>query len=150
MRVLIQVVKDAKVSIDQQVVATIGKGLVYFVGFSINDDNKIVDRMVDKLVKLRIFSDENGKTNLNIVQVAGTILSISQFTLYGDVKGGNRPSFVHALAGQDSEKLYDYFNEKLRDLGYDIKTGVFGADMEVNLTNTGPFTLLLDSEELYG
>lgn len=150
MRVLIQVVKDAKVSIDQQVVATIGKGLVYFVGFSINDDNKIVDRMVDKLVKLRIFSDENGKTNLNIVQVAGTILSISQFTLYGDVKGGNRPSFVHALAGQDSAKLYDYFNEKLRDLGYDIKTGVFGADMEVNLTNTGPFTLLLDSEELYG
>lgn len=150
MRIIVQVVEKASVEIKGQIHASISKGFLLFVGFTHTDNEIVIDKMVDKLLKLRIFPDENGKTNLGLSQVNAEILSVSQFTLYADVRGGNRPSFTRSLNGQNSEKLYGYFNEKIATLGYDIKTGVFGADMSVNLTNEGPFTLLLDSEELYG
>lgn len=150
MRVLVQVVKTAHVTIDEEKVSAIKKGVLYLVGFKIGDTKEIVDKMITKLLKLRIFADENGKTNLDLRQVDGAILSVSQFTLYADVKGGNRPSFTLSMAGGESQKLYDYFNDSIKKLGYDIKTGVFGADMKINLINDGPFTLMIDSDELYG
>jgi D-tyrosyl-tRNA(Tyr) deacylase len=150
MRVLVQVVKNADVTINEEKVSAIEKGVLYLVGFQVGDSQELVNKMITKLLKLRIFPDENGKTNLDLKQVNGSILSVSQFTLYADVKGGNRPSFVRSMPAEASQKLYEYFNESIKRLGYDIKTGVFGADMKVNLVNDGPFTLMLDSDEIYG
>lgn len=150
MKVLVQVVKTASVSVEEQTVATIGRGVLYFVGFKHGDNQDLIDKMITKLIKLRIFADSEGKTNLSLDSVGGEILSVSQFTLYGDVKGGNRPSFISSLPGKESEELYKYFISRLVELGYKVATGIFGADMKVSLINDGPFTMMIDSEELYG
>ncbi len=150
MRVLVQIVKSSSVVVESECVGQIGYGALYFVAFKVNDTKEIIDKMVDKLLKLRIFPDENGKTNRSLKQVDGSILSVSQFTLYADVKGGNRPSFTQSMGGKESEELYTYFNRQLTKQGYHVETGQFGADMKVGLINDGPFTILLDSDELYG
>lgn len=150
MKVLVQVVKRASVSIDDRQAASIGPGVLYFVGFTKGDNLDLIDKMIIKLLKLRIFADSEGKTNLSLDQVGGSILSVSQFTLYADVKGGNRPSFTRSLPGSESQGLFHYFNSRLNALGYKVETGVFGANMQVSLINDGPFTIMIDSEELYG
>ena len=148
MRILIQVVQKAEVAINKKIMGSINRGFCVFVGFCSSDNTLIVDKMIDKMVNARLFLDENGKTNLSINAVNGEILSISQFTLYGSLKDGRRPSFIEALEPIKANELYEYFNSKLRSLGYKISTGVFGADMKISLINDGPFTIMLDSKEL--
>lgn len=148
MRILIQECLKASVTIDNVVVGSIEHGEVIFVGFTLGDNQDIVDKMLDKLYKLRIFKDENDKTNLNIDQINGNILCISQFTLYADLSKGNRPSFVNALKGEYSKPLYDYFCEKLKLHFPNAQFGRFGADMKVSLINDGPFTIMMDSKEV--
>ena len=149
MRVILQVVKNAKCVIDNCIHSSIDKGFLLFVGFTEGDNEEIIRKMVEKILKLRIFLDENGKTNLSLKEVNGEILSISQFTLYADVKKGNRPSFISALKGEESSRLYDFFNSELKKSEFKISTGIFGADMKIELINDGPFTLFLDSKELF-
>lgn len=148
MRVIIQNVNRAKCIIDNKIVGEISRGFCLFVGFTHDDTKERVERMVNKLVSLRLFDDENGKTNLSLGDINGSILSISQFTLYASVKDGRRPSFVNAMRPEEATKLYDYFNLCLKNAGYHVETGVFGADMKIDLENNGPFTTILDSEEL--
>lgn len=150
MRILIQVVKKASVEIDEKLISSIDRGFLFFVGFKVDDDEEIMRKMADKAMSLRLFMDENGKTNKSIDDINGEVLSVSQFTLYANLKEGRRPSFVRAMKGEESAKLYDKFNEYVISKGYSVKTGVFGADMKVNLINDGPFTVMLDSEELFG
>lgn len=149
MKILIQECKQASVTIAGEVISSIGSGEVIFVGFTQGDSEALIDKMISKLLKLRIFPDSEGKTNLSLDQVSGELLVVSQFTLYADVTGGNRPSFVKALKGDESQALYNYFVEQLKKQVKVVKTGVFGADMKVSLINDGPFTILLDSQELY-
>lgn len=148
MRFVIQRVKNASVSIDRKIAGAIEKGLLVFVGVSEGDTEKIADKMIKKLIGLRIFEDENGKTNLDLKTVHGNLLIISQFTLYADCKKGNRPSFIQAGRPELAKKLYDYILEKCREQFPDIQQGEFGADMQIALTNDGPFTILLDSDEI--
>ena len=148
MRVVIQNVNSASCTINNKIVGEISRGFCLFVGFTHDDTKERVERMVNKLVSLRLFDDENGKTNLSLSDINGAILSISQFTLYASVKDGRRPSFVNAMRPEEATKLYDYFNICLRNAGYKVETGVFGADMKIKLENNGPFTTILDSEEL--
>lgn len=148
MRILIQECLNASVVIEGRTVGQISKGEVLFVGFTQGDDEEIIDKMVDKLFKLRIFKDENGKTNLNLEAHGGNILCISQFTLYADLSQGNRPSFTKALGGVYSKPLYDSFCLKLKSRIPDVQFGIFGADMKVSLINDGPFTIMLDSQEI--
>ena len=148
MRVVIQNVNRASCTINHKIVGEISRGFCLFVGFTHDDSKERVERMVNKLVSLRLLDDENGKTNLSLEDVGGSILSISQFTLYASLKDGRRPSFVNAMRPDEATKLYDYFNECLRKTGIHIETGVFGADMKIDLENNGPFTTILDSEEL--
>ena len=149
MRVLVQEVKYASVTIDGEKIASIGRGFLLFVGFNNEDTEDILPKMADKVVKLRIFPDENGKTNKSLTDVGGEILSVSQFTLYASAKDGNRPSFVNAMRPELSSPLFDKWNELLRKRFPKVQTGVFGADMKVELLNDGPFTLILDSRELF-
>jgi len=149
MRILVQKVQKASVTIAAKEVASIGRGFLLFVGFTFGDDPGVVAKMADKVSKLRIFPDENGKTNLALDKVGGSVLSVSQFTLYGDVKEGNRPSFVRALQPDYAKSLFALFNNLLREAVPSLETGIFQADMEVSLVNEGPFTLWLDSGELY-
>ena len=149
MRILVQEVLKASVTIDSKEVASIGRGFLLFVGFTQGDDQTVIAKMVDKVLKLRIFPDENGKTNLSLDKVKGSILSVSQFTLYGELKEGNRPSFVAALKPDEARILYAYFNNLLKERIPSLQTGVFQADMKVSLINDGPFTLMLDSKELF-
>ena len=149
MRLLIQRVSKASVTIEDRIVGEIGQGFCVFVGISDSDTKEIADKMIHKLVNLRIFSDENGKTNLNISSVDGELLIVSQFTLYADCKHGNRPSFINAGKPEPSELLYQYINEKCRELVPKVAHGEFGADMQVALVNDGPFTVWLDSEEIF-
>jgi len=149
MRVLVQQVLKASVTIDSKEVASIGRGFLLFVGFTAGDDPNVVAKMADKVSKLRIFPDENGKSNLSLDKVEGSILSVSQFTLYGDVKEGNRPSFVEALRPDFAKPLFALFNNLLKEKVASLQTGVFQADMKVALINDGPFTLWLDSRELF-
>lgn len=149
MRVILQNVLSSSVSIDGKIISSINKGFILLVGFTHTDNELIVDKMVNKIVGLRVFMDEFGKTNLSLKDVDGEILSVSQFTLYGNVKEGKRPSFVNAMRPENATKLYDYFNLKLKETGLNIQTGIFGADMKVNLINDGPFTLIIDSRELW-
>ncbi len=146
MRVLIQKVNKASVIIDAKVYNNIAEGLVIFVGFSILDNPEIIDKMINKIVNLRILEDENGKTNESVLSRNLEILSISQFTLYADSRKGRRPSFSKSASAKDAESLYDYFNKQL-DKYIKVKTGIFQADMKVSLENDGPFTMMLDSEE---
>lgn len=143
MRVLVQKCLSASVSIDNRIYNNIKKGLVVFVGFTDNDNSEKIDYMINKIPKLRIFEDENGVMNKSLLDVQGEILSISQFTLYGDASNGNRPSYVKAMKREKATVLYDEFNKKLNNL-VPTKTGVFGADMKIALINDGPTTLLLE------
>ena len=144
MKVVLQRVQRASVTIAQKRVAQIKNGALLLVGFGQNDDEQTVDYLARKISKSRIFSDQNGKINLAINDVQGQILSVSQFTLYADTAKGNRPSFVDALNPQQAQKLYELFNEKLRASGCDVQTGVFGADMQVELVNDGPLTIIYE------
>lgn len=119
------------------------------VGFGLNDNSTVVEKMAEKVSKLRVFEDENGKMNKSIYDVSGRILSISQFTLYADCKKGNRPSFTNALGGDKAIELYKYFNLCLKNLNLEVQEGIFGADMKIELLNDGPVTIILDSEELW-
>lgn len=148
MRVLIQRVKKASVSIDNKVVGKCDYGYLLLVGFTHIDDENVVNKMVDKVVQLRINEDDQGKTNLNLEAKNGQILSVSQFTLYANCKEGRRPSFVDAAKPIMATHLFDLFNLKLKEKCSHVETGVFGADMKVELINDGPFTILLDSEDL--
>ena len=148
MKIVIQRVLNAKVEVDGEVKGAINKGFLLFLGVSGEDTEAIADKMIEKVSRLRIFEDENGKTNLDINQVDGEVLVISQFTLYADCKKGNRPSFVKAGAPDMAEKLYEYVLSRCKDLFKDTQSGVFGADMKVSLVNDGPFTIVLDSDEI--
>lgn len=149
MRVLVQEVKRASVTINGELYSKIEKGFLLFVGFTQGDTEETLRRMADKVVKLRIFPDENGKTNLSLNQVGGEILSVSQFTLYGNAKEGNRPSFVESMKPDEARVLFALWNNLLRERVPTLQTGVFQADMQVELVNDGPFTLWLDSKELF-
>lgn len=148
MRVVLQRSKDASVKVNNKVVGKIDFGLVLLVGFTDKDSSYEIDYMVDKVINLRAFDDENGVMNKSLLDVGGSILSISQFTLYGDAKKGRRPSYVKALNGNEAIKLYDEFNDKLKNKNINVQTGIFGADMKVTFTNDGPVTLLLEKENL--
>lgn len=147
MRILIQRSKASKVTINGKVNGEIDKGFVIFVGFTSGDNKEIIDKMIDKAINLRIFEDENEKMNKSIQDIGGSILSISQFTLYANCKEGRRPSFVEAMAPDEASKLYDYFNEELRKRIH-TETGIFGADMKVEIYNDGPVTIFLDSNDI--
>lgn len=146
MRVLVQRSLESSVLVDNKIVGKIESGLVLLVGFTYGDSKKEIDYMVDKVINLRIFDDENGVMNKSLMDVHGSILSISQFTLYGNAKKGRRPSYVDALGGEDASKLYDEFNNELLKHNIKVETGIFGADMVVNITNDGPVTLLLTKD----
>lgn len=149
MRVLIQEVLSASVTISGEEVASIGRGELLFVGFTQGDDHDVLLKMAKKINNARIFPDENGKTNLSLASINGETLLVSQFTLYGSLKEGNRPSFVEAMAPSEAKRLYEDFVSIMKGLMPNIKTGVFQADMKVSLINDGPFTLMLDSKELF-
>ena len=145
MRFCIQVVKQASVDIDGVRKASIGPGMLVLCGIGKEDDEAVADKMIAKLLKMRIFSDSDGKTNLSIADIDGEILLVSQFTLYADCKHGNRPSFTDSMGPQRAEELYNYIADTIRPQVKTLETGVFGADMQVNLINDGPFTVMLDS-----
>ena len=149
MRVILTTVDEASVSIKAKEVGRIAKGYLLLVGFTFGDNEEIVSKMVDKIINLRVFPDEHGKINLSLTDVNGSILSISQFTLYASAKGSRRPSFIDALTPSEAEKLYDYFNKLIEERYGRLSTGVFGADMKVSSINNGPFTLILDSKDLF-
>ena len=148
MRFVIQCVQHASVTVGGEVVGQIGRGYLVLVGVSDTDTETIADKMVRKMIGLRIFKDENGKTNLNLSTVKGSLLVISQFTLYADCHHGNRPSFIHAGSPEHANQLYEYILRKCRETVPDVQHGIFGAHMEVSLLNDGPFTIVLDSKEL--
>lgn len=148
MRLVVQRVKEASCTVDGNVTGKINDGFMILVGFGSDDNKTIVEKMANKLAKLRVFEDSDGKMNLGLNDINGDILSISQFTLYADCSKGNRPSFNLALKGEEAIKLYDYFNEVLRQLGFKVETGIFGADMKIKLLNDGPVTIIMDSREL--
>lgn len=150
MRFLVQRVAQASVTVDNQIIGSIEKGLLVFVGISGTDNEEIADKMVKKLIGLRIFEDENGKTNLDLQTVNGQLLLISQFTLYADCRKGNRPSFIHAGAPEPANHLYQYIIQQCRQEIATVEEGSFGADMKVSLLNDGPFTIWLDSNEICG
>lgn len=147
MKVVVQRVSEASVTIDGQIHGKIDKGFLLLVGIQDSDNEEIVRKMADKIARMRIFVDENDKMNLSLSQVSGDILSISQFTLYADCKKGNRPSFSLAGKPEHAKKMYLYFNDYLRSLGIKVEEGIFGADMKVRLLNDGPVTIILDSNE---
>ena len=145
MRVVLQRAKDAQVTVDKKKVGGIQHGLVCLVGFTVGDGPEAIAYMAEKLVHLRIFEDEAGKMNRSLLDVGGAILSVSQFTLYGDCRKGRRPNFMAAARPEVAEELYNAFNEKLRSYNVQVETGIFGAMMEVKLINDGPVTLILES-----
>ena len=147
MRVLLQRVSHAQVSIEGSVCGQIAQGFLALVGITHTDDLSIVAKMARKTAELRVFEDENGKMNRSLMDVQGSILSISQFTLYADCKRGRRPGFEPAAKPELAKPLYEAFNNALKDLEIPVETGQFGADMQVSLLNDGPVTILLDSEE---
>ena len=148
MRLVVQRVKEASCTVDGNVTGKINDGFMVLVGFGSDDNKIIVEKMANKLAKLRVFEDSDSKMNLGLNDINGDILSISQFTLYADCSKGNRPSFNLALKGEEAIKLYDYFNEVLRQLGFKVEMGIFGADMKIKLLNDGPVTIIMDSREL--
>ena len=144
MKVLVQRVLLSSVEVDNKIVGQINKGLMLLVGFTDSDTDKEIDYMVDKIINLRIFDDENGVMNKSLIDVNGSILSISQFTLYADTRKGRRPSYIKALSGDKAILLYDKFNNKLKEENIKVETGIFGADMKVSLINDGPITIMLE------
>lgn len=143
MRVIVQRVKNANVKVDEKIVGEIDYGYMLLVGFTYGDTLDNIKEMVKKIINLRIMDDEEGIMNKNILDVGGSILSVSQFTLYADTKKGNRPSYVKALPGEEANKLYEMFNEELRKY-LKVETGVFGAEMLVSIVNDGPVTITLE------
>lgn len=148
MKFVIQRVEEAKVEVDGKITGKIGRGFLVFIGVSNEDTKEIADKLVKKLLGLRIFADEEGKTNLALEDVGGELLLVSQFTLYADCKKGNRPSFIRAGAPDFANDMYEYIISKCRESGIKTETGIFGADMKVSLINDGPFTILYDSDEM--
>lgn len=148
MRFVVQRVKRASVTIEGELRGEIGRGLLVFLGIGQEDDERMADKMVQKLIHMRIFEDSEGKTNLGLKDVEGEILLISQFTLYADCKKGNRPSFTKAGAPEMANRLYEYIVERCKEQIPRVKCGEFGADMAVELINDGPFTVILDSAEI--
>ena len=147
MRVVLQRVKHASVHVDGRETGSIGQGFLILLGVSDEDDETIADKMADKICRLRIFEDENGKTNRSLQDVGGEILVVSQFTLYAQTKKGNRPSYIRAARPETAIPLYERFVESVeRAMGHRIETGVFGADMQVELVNDGPVTIWIDSK----
>jgi len=149
MRAVVQRVKSASVKVEDHLTGGIGTGFLVLVGVSREDTSKDSAYLADKVAGLRVFTDGAGKFNLSLSEVGGEVLSVSQFTLYGDARGGRRPSFTEAAGAEQGEALYMQFCERLRDKGIEVKTGVFGAHMEVELINDGPVTILLDSAKLF-
>ena len=150
MKLVIQRVTHASVTGDNNVIGKIGKGYTVLIGVSDTDTKEIADKMLDKMIKLRIFEDENGKTNLSLADVGGELLLISQFTLYANCKKGNRPSFIEAGSPDHANALYEYIIEKCKERVDVVEQGEFGAEMKVELLNDGPFTVILDSEQICG
>ena len=148
MRFVIQRVTEASVTIDGEISGKIGKGYLVLIGVADTDTKEIADKMIRKMIGLRIFEDEQGKTNLSLADVDGGLLLVSQFTLYANCKRGNRPSFIEAGKPDVANKMYKYIIEKCRESVDEVQTGEFGADMKVQLLNDGPFTILLDSDQL--
>jgi len=148
MKFVIQRVNEASCKVDNHIIGEINKGFCVFIGVSNEDNEEIADKMIKKLIGMRIFEDENGKTNLALSDVNGSLLLISQFTLYADCKKGNRPSFINAGNPELANSLYEYIIEKCKEHVSDVQTGSFGADMKISLMNDGPFTIILDSKEL--
>lgn len=148
MRIVLTTVLSASVTIDNKIVGQINRGFCLLVGFTHEDNQEVVDKMIDKMLSLRVFPDKNGLTNLSIYDIKGEILSVSQFTLYADLAKGRRPSFVNAMKPDEAKALYQYFNEQVKVKYGAVETGVFGADMKVNSVNDGPFTVILDSKEI--
>ena len=145
MRLLLQRSLHSSVEVDGNVVGEIPFGFVVLVSFTEGDTEKEIDYLIDKMIHLRVFDDEEGVMNRSLLDVGGSVLSISQFTLYADTKKGRRPSYIHALRGEESSKLYDLFNQKLTALQIPCATGIFGANMKVSITNDGPATFMLES-----
>lgn len=148
MRIVLTTVLNASVEIEGKIVGQIDRGFCLLVGFTHSDNKETVDKMIDKMLSLRVFMDEKGLTNLSIYDVGGQILSVSQFTLYADLAKGRRPSFINAMKPDEAKALYEYFNEQVKVKYGAVETGVFGADMKVSSVNDGPFTVILDSEEI--
>jgi D-tyrosyl-tRNA(Tyr) deacylase len=146
MKILLQRSLNSSVTVEEKIVGKIEKGLVLFVSFTEGDSESEIDELVNKVINLRIFDDENGIMNKSLLDINGSVLSISQFTLYADTKKGRRPSYVNALGGEKANILYNKFNEKLRKLNIHTETGIFGSDMKVNITNDGPVTIMLESK----
>ena len=148
MKFVVQRVTEASVTVEEKVVGKIGKGFLVLVGVSDTDDKAMADKLVKKLVGLRIFEDAEGKTNLSLADVGGELLMISQFTLYANCKKGNRPSFIESGAPNMAEEMYKYIITKCKESVPVVEKGSFGADMKVSLVNDGPFTIILDSRDL--
>lgn len=150
MRLVIQRASEASVKVDGETIGRINNGFVVLVGVSQIDDEETADKMTDKMLKLRIFEDEDGKTNLSLKDVGGELLMISQFTLYANCRKGNRPSFIEAGEPLRANELYEYMTARCKAAGYRVECGRFGADMKVSLVNDGPFTIVLDSRDIIG
>lgn len=148
MKLVVQRSKHSKVVVDNKIVGKIDKGLVVLVGFTHTDSIEDIQKLTKKLVNLRIFDDENHIMNKSILDVKGEILSVSQFTLYADCKKGNRPSYINSMKADDARRLYDLFNEEIKNYDIHLETGVFQADMLVEINNDGPVTIILESERL--
>ncbi|MCI8737888.1 MAG: D-tyrosyl-tRNA(Tyr) deacylase [Lachnospiraceae bacterium] len=149
MKFLVQIASNASVTVDEQVIGAIPFGYMVLIGVEDADTKEIADKMIKKMLALRIFKDQNGKTNLSLDQVDGSLLLISQFTLYADCRKGNRPSFIRSGSAAFAKEMYLYIIEKCKDAGVNVQTGEFGAEMKVSFTNEGPFTVMLDSAELF-
>lgn len=149
MKFLVQRVEEASVTVKEKVTGKINKGFLVLIGVCNEDTEEVADKMLKKLLGLRIFEDENGKTNLSLADVEGELLLVSQFTLYADCKKGNRPSFIKAGKPEHANQLYEYIIAKAKETVPTVETGIFGADMKVSLVNDGPFTVILDSVELF-
>ena len=148
MKFVIQRVTEASCTVDGNIIGQINKGFCVLIGVSNDDNIEIADKMIKKLIGMRIFEDENGKTNLSLADVDGSLLLISQFTLYADCKKGNRPSFVNAGKPDMANEMYEYIIAKCKEQISNVQTGSFGADMKISLLNDGPFTIVLDSRDL--
>ena len=147
MRLVIQRVKEAEVKVDEKTTGKIGKGFLVLLGIKVGDTKKEADYLVKKLCNLRVFTDENDKMNLALKDIGGELLIVSQFTLYGDCSGGNRPSFIEAARPETAEPLYEYFCDECKKNGINVEKGIFGADMKVSLLNDGPVTIIMESKE---
>lgn len=147
MRVILQRAKDAKVIVNNEIVGKIDYGFMLLVGVTHEDNDKDVQYLVDKIVNLRIFEDLEGKMNLSLIDIGGSVLSISQFTLYADTKKGRRPNFLKAAKPEEANKLYEFFNDSIKGKGIKVETGIFGEMMDVDFINDGPVTIILDSHD---